>query len=229
VTIAQTSQLLQLVLNSAVMMLIALLWWGVVVFRLNTVSGQLQRFRQKTVDSRDRRLDGTSKGSIPSARQISERQFRRQRPYSVDRSLHRSQFRMRQQRHDLRVRYRLTRHSALIMHYVLLAQMTSLFLLSLRALVNSNMLITMALFMFVFGAAGILLSVALALLEFYQLSRLTVSEPDWQKARPSPSAMGAVAPQEHATLHPQTPSLAAITHQSESKDDQSPSARAMAI
>ncbi len=166
-SIAQTSQLLQLVLNSAVMMVIALLWWGVVVFRLNTVSNHMQRLR---------------------------RQYRRTRD---EEGQQRIRLRLRQHRHDLTVRYRLNRHSALIMHYVLLSLMASLFLLSLRALVNSNLLITAALFLFVLGAAGILLSVALALMEFYQLNVLMVTEPDWADIRPSPSAMMTVAPQYH--------------------------------
>jgi hypothetical protein len=165
VTIAQTSQLLQLVLNSALMMVIALMWWGVVVFRFNTVSSHIQRNR------RQYRLIKADEGSQNVL------------------------LRLRQYRHELTVRYRLTRHSALIMHYVLLVLMTSLFCLSLRALININLLITVALFLFVLGAAGILLSVALALMEFYQINVLTIPHPDWDKAEPMPSAMMAVAPQ----------------------------------
>jgi len=169
VSIAQTSQLLQLILNSAVMMVIALVWWGVVVFRLNTVSNQMRRIH---------------------------RRYRRVPP---DDNQQRVRSRLRQHRHDLTVRYRLTRHSVLMMHYVLLAQVASLFLLSLRALVNSNLLITMALFMFVMGTAGILLSVALALMEFYQMNVLTEHESRWTDLKPTPAAMGAVAPQYQIT------------------------------
>jgi hypothetical protein len=169
VSIAQTSQLLQLILNSAVMMVIALVWWGVVVFRLNTVSNQMQRLN---------------------------RRYRRNLP---DDGQPRVRSRLRQHRHDLKIRYRLTRHSVLMMHYVLLAQMASLFLLSLRALVNSNLLITMALFMFVTGTAGILLSVALALMEFYQLNVLSEHELGWADTKPVPGAMGAVGPQYQLT------------------------------
>lgn len=164
-SIAQTSQLLQLVLNSALMMVIALIWWGIVIFRLNTVSNQLQRLK---------------------------RQYRRTQPNQNQRQL---RLRLRHHRHDLAVRYRLTRHSALIMHYVLLALMASLFLLSLRALVNSNLLITAALCLFVTGAAGILLSVALALIEFYQLNVLMGHGMEWGDAQPAPSSMLTVAPQ----------------------------------
>lgn len=164
-SIAQTSQLLQLVLNSAVMMVIALMWWGVAVFRLNLVSNDMQRLR---------------------------RQYRRTRAEDGHTHL---LLRLRQHRHDLMVRHRLSRHSVLIMHYVLLSLMGSLFLLALRALVNTNLLITAALFLFVLGAAGILLSVALALMEFYQLNALMVHGPAWADYSPSPSAMGTVVPQ----------------------------------
>jgi hypothetical protein len=169
VSIAQTSQLLQLILNSAVMMVIALVWWGVIVFRLNTVSNQMRRINKR---------------------------YRRIPP---DDNQKRVRLRLRQHRHDLTVRYRLTRHSVLIMHYVLMAQMASLFLLSLRALVNSNFLITMALFMFVMGTAGILLSVALALMEFYQLNVLTEYESSWTDLKPAPAAIGSIAPQYQIT------------------------------
>jgi hypothetical protein len=165
VSIAQTSQLLQLVLNSAVMMVIALIWWGIVVFRLNTVSHHMHRLRRQYHRSK-------AKGSQP-----------------------RGLLRLRQHCQELTVRYRLNRHSALIMHYVLLSLMASLFCLALRALMNSNLLITVALFLFVLGAGGILLSVALALMEFYQLNLLTIEGSDWSKPMPTPTAMVTVAPQ----------------------------------
>ncbi|TVP61727.1 MAG: hypothetical protein EA342_20250 [Leptolyngbya sp. LCM1.Bin17] len=135
-SIAQTTQLLQLVLNSAIMMAIALAWWGIVMIRLEAISAQLQRLHQTA----PRTGGGVS-------------------PY----------------RHGIRVRYRLTRHSALIMHYVLLAMIASLVCLTLRALVNTNLLITVAVFLVVLGSAGILVSVALALLEFYHLNALEIT------------------------------------------------------
>jgi hypothetical protein len=137
-SIAQTTQLLQLVLNSALMMVIALTWWGVVVVRLGAISARLQRLHPK--------------------------------PY------------------ELRVRYRLNRHSALIMYYVLLMLMASLCCLALRALINANSLITVALFLFVLATVGMLISVALALMEFYQLNGLELSSPR-QRPRSRPQAL----------------------------------------
>lgn len=143
-SIAQTTQLLQLVLNSAIMMVVALAWWGIVVMRLSAVTAQMQRLRRQL-----------RRGDMPLRQG--------------------SLARLRQHRHELGVRYRLTRHSVLIMHYVLLVLMASLFFLSLRALISANGLITVALFLFVLGCAGILLSVVLALMEFYQLNVLELS------------------------------------------------------
>ncbi|NJL46472.1 MAG: hypothetical protein HC929_01790 [Leptolyngbyaceae cyanobacterium SM2_5_2] len=145
-SIAQTTQLLQLVLNSVLMMVIALIWWGVVVFRLGAISARLQRL--------DRRP------------------------------------------HGLRVRYRLNRHSALIMHYVLLMLMASLCCLALRALINANSLITVALVLFVLGTVGILVSVSLALMEFYQLNGLEIRTRTPRQQRPS------VLPATRPALHP---------------------------
>ncbi|NJL44957.1 MAG: DUF2721 domain-containing protein [Leptolyngbyaceae cyanobacterium SM2_3_12] len=157
-SIAQTTQLLQLVLNSAVMMVIALAWWGIVAMRLSAVTDQMQRLRRQL-----RQGDGALRqGSLA---------------------------RLRQHRHELGVRYRLTRHSVLIMHYVLLVLMTSLLLLSLRALINANGLITVALFLFVMGCAGIVLSVALALMEFYQLNALEISPGRRSGKPPGPASV----------------------------------------
>ncbi len=139
-SIAQTTQLLQLVLNSGLMMVIALAWWGVVVFRLGAISARLQRLERRP--------------------------------------------------HALRVRYRLNRHSALIMHYVLLMLMASLCCLALRALIDANTLITAALLLFVLGNVGILVSVTLALMEFYQLNGLEMRP---AQPRPRPVVLPAAA------------------------------------
>jgi hypothetical protein len=147
-SIAQTTQLLQLVLNSVLMMVIALAWWGVVVFRLGAISARLQR------------LD--------------------RRPYA------------------LRVRYRLNRQSALIMHYVLLMLMASLCCLALRALIHANSLITVALVLFVLGTIGILVSVTLALMEFYQLNGLEVRAPQ-PRVRQRPSILPNITTEKQAT------------------------------
>ncbi|MGF1569957.1 MAG: hypothetical protein ACFCVD_18125 [Nodosilinea sp.] len=167
-SIAQTTQLLQLLLNSAVMMAIALAWWGVVVVRLGAVSAQMQRLR---------------------------RQYRQAARWETNQPQG-TLMRLRQYRHELLVRYRLTRHSALIMHYVLLVLMASLFSLSLRALIHGNVLITVALFLLVLGAAGILLSVMLALMEFYQLNGLEGRWLDPVASDPElPTIRGVTAPE----------------------------------
>jgi hypothetical protein len=156
VSVTQTTQLLHLLLNAALVMAIALVWWGVVVFKLNNVSTQMQRLqRQYYQQARGDALEVSTNWA-----------------------------RLRRHRHDLLVRYRLTRHNALIMHYVLLLLVSSLFCLALRALVNTNLLITASMFLFVMGVFGLLLSVVLVLMEFYQVAVSgTISAPVAQVPR----------------------------------------------
>lgn len=131
-TVAQTTQLLQLMLNSALMLALALAWWGGVWLRyqgvIHAVHGRGRRVRRE-----------------PGRRQGWPD-------------------------HQLRVRHRLTHHSLLLMYYVLLALAASLLALGLRTLIWGDWLISLALVLFVAGVAGMLGSVALALLEFYQMS-----------------------------------------------------------
>lgn len=142
-TVAQTTQLIQLILNSALMMVLAMAWWGVVWLRFNAIVSELRhQERQYQVQLRAAAIAG--------------------QPWP----------RRRSHRHQLRVRYRLNRHSMLTMHYVLLALAGSLLGLGLRMLISGDWLIALALVLFVLAAVGLLCSVALALLEFYQLSGL---------------------------------------------------------
>jgi len=127
-TVAQTTQLLQLMLTSALMLALALAWWGGVWLRYQGVAHAVQ--------GRGRRA-------------------RRGWPD-----------------YHLRVRHRLNHHSLLLMYYVLLALAASLLALGLRTLVRGDWLISLALVLFVVGVAGMLASVALTLLEFYQMGDL---------------------------------------------------------
>jgi hypothetical protein len=147
ITVEQTTQLIQLILNSALMMAVALVWWGVVWLRQGAIAAQLQTHQRRLAQLR---------GEGPSAERLAY---------------------LRQLRLQLQARYRLTRHSALVMHAVLLALVGSIFSLSLRTLMGGNWLIPLALVLFVGGIGGLLLSVGLALLEFYQLELLEETRP----------------------------------------------------
>lgn len=142
-SVEQTTQLIQLILNSALMLAIAVGWWGVMWLRHSTLVSQIQAHQRRT-----HRLaaDGLLNSDLLTSR--------------------------RQQRYHLQTRYRLTRHSVLIMHYVLLGLVSSLFCLSLRTLFGGEWLIPAALALFILGVTGLMLSVALALMEFYQINFL---------------------------------------------------------
>lgn len=145
-SVEQTTQLIQLILNSALMLAIAVGWWGVMWLRHSTLVSQIQAHQRHTY-----RLAAES---------------------LLDSDLLTSR---RQQRYHLQTRYCLTRHSVLIMHYVLLGLVSSLFCLSLRTLFGGEWLIPTALALFILGVTGLMLSVALALMEFYQITLLEES------------------------------------------------------
>ena len=140
-TVEQTSQLIQLILNSALMMAVTLAWWGALWLRHSTISTQMQ--------AHQRRVQRLIQGEQLTVETLAY---------------------LRQQRYQLQGQQRLMRHSLLLVHYGLLAFMTSLFCLGLRVLFNANWLIAAAMFVFVLGVTGMLLSVLLTLLEFYQTS-----------------------------------------------------------
>lgn len=153
-TIEQTTQLIQLILNSALMMAIALAWWGIVWLRYTAIAAQLQEQQRRII-------------------QLLDTGYRTLDQLAI----------LKQQRFELQTRYRLTRHSAWLMHYVLLALMGSVFCLALRTLVRVNGLIPTALILFVLGIGGLLLSVGIALMEFYQRGILEVSMPGRSRLR----------------------------------------------
>ncbi|MBD2259799.1 hypothetical protein [Pseudanabaena sp. FACHB-2040] len=157
ITVEQTTQLIQLILNSALMMAISLAWWGVVWLRHSAISTQLQAHQRRMAHLRG--AEG----------------------HSLDQIAHQRQLRL-----QIQARYRLTRHSALVMHVVLLALVSSVFSLALRTLMGGNWLIPLALVLFVLGIGGLLLSVGLALLEFYQMGLLEEAAPTRTRSRRSP-------------------------------------------
>lgn len=166
-TVEQTTQLIQLILNSALMMAIALVWWGVVWLRHSAVVAQLQGHQRRTACF-------IAAGSL-DAEQLAY---------------------LKHQRIYLQARFRLTRHGVLVMHGVLVALVGSLFGLSLRTLFGSNWLIPLSLVLFVVGIGGLLLSVLLTLMEFYQLGLL--EEGKFHRSRPRPFPVASLP----ATVNP---------------------------
>ncbi|NEQ33758.1 MAG: DUF2721 domain-containing protein [Leptolyngbya sp. SIO4C5] len=133
-TIAQTSQLIQLILNSVLMLVVCIGLLSGLRLRYNTVLQQLQNLQQQS-------WSRSQLGGSPSP--------------------------LRGHRQRLQRQYRLASSSHLIMHYVGLLFVGSTFALAARTLLNLGWLIPLALFLFVLGTGGMLLSLSLALLDFY--------------------------------------------------------------
>ncbi|NJO11017.1 MAG: DUF2721 domain-containing protein [Leptolyngbyaceae cyanobacterium SL_1_1] len=147
-TIAQTSQLIQLILNSVLMIAVCIGLLGGLRLRHSAVTHQLQSLQQLYVQ---RSLQGAW-GTADL---------------------------LRSQRQQLQHQYRLATSSHLIMYYVVLLFVASTFTLAARTLLNLGWLIPLALVLFVLGTGGMLLSVALALLDFYcALQRSSPREPN---------------------------------------------------
>lgn len=140
-SVEQTSQLIQLILNSALMIVVSVLVLGALWLRHNAIADQLKVLQRQF--TRTQQMDlGLGVDALAS---------------------------LKQQRFQLQARYRLTRHSTLVMHYALLAFVTSLFTLAIRTVLNVDGLIPTALVLFVLGSAGLLTSVVITLMDFYQL------------------------------------------------------------
>ena len=152
-SVHQTSQLIQLILNSALMITVCVGLLGGLWLRHGAISNQLRSHKGQIL-----KLSNPSTGSGPE--QLAQ---------------------LRHDRCHLQRRYHLIHSSTLVIHYALLVFIASLFTLALRTLVNLSWLIPLALFLFIIGAGGVLVSVALALLEIHQGSQASVR----QLGRPS--------------------------------------------
>lgn len=128
-TVAQTTQLIQLILNAVLLLAISVAWWGLVWMRSSTVSDRLSR------------LQGIQPRAV-NPRWLSM----------------------------MRCQYRLSRVSVGVMNCVLVGLSGSLLGLSLRTLIHADWLISLAMVLFAGGAAGLLASIGLTLLEFYRRS-----------------------------------------------------------
>ncbi|MFE4106475.1 DUF2721 domain-containing protein [Almyronema epifaneia] len=179
-TIAQTSQLIQLILNSVLMIAVCIGLLSGLRLRHSTIIHQLQSLQQQYTHRTFQAAEGAGLALLRSQRQHLQRQ------------------------------YRLASSSHLLMHYVVLLFIGSTFALATRTLLNWGWLIPLALFLFVLGTGGLLISVALALLDFYHAlqrprapgldplprhpPRFLAARRRRRSARPLPSASAAIAP-----------------------------------
>lgn len=161
-SVDQTSQLIQLVLNSVLMAIACSLVLLAVVTRQTVTDYQLQRLNrdaQALLDGIDPLREAfIAEDVFPSA-------SRYYLPFSVRRE-RASQLKL-QQKH-LRQRHRMTQASILTTSVALLLLLSSTGLLALRTLIDWDWLVTLSLYLFTAGTLVFLISVGLALLEAYR-------------------------------------------------------------
>ncbi len=140
-TVEQTTQLIALILNSALMVLLSGLLWGAAWYRQQSLMTRLQETQRSQ-----------------------QLLFVNARPNRESQLHH-----LRQQRQRQRRQFRLAYISMVTLHYTLAMLMLSILLLGLRMLIFSNALISLAILLFVIGSAGLLIGVLLLLADVHQI------------------------------------------------------------
>jgi hypothetical protein len=147
-TIAQTSQLIQLILNSALMIAVTVLTLGAVWLRHTTVVEQWHsQHRSRSAGGKEGTFAAAAGAPAPGGQRLQ---------IGTEGTPH------------LPAQYQLTRLTTLIMHIALVVFVTSLFLLALRSLLNLGWLIPLAMLLFLGGTGFLLAGAGLLLLDFYQ-------------------------------------------------------------
>ncbi len=148
-SVEQTTQLIQLILNSVLMSVACALLLGGLTAHHAAIAHQLQLLTQRGLDGTDSRwrsesaldLSGNPSGN-PSG--------------NLRRQLQLAQY-----------RYRLSRYSVLSAYYALLFAIISCFALTIRGMLDWNWLIPFALALFVLGVSTLLVAVGLTLIDFH--------------------------------------------------------------
>ncbi|MDX2231286.1 MAG: DUF2721 domain-containing protein [Leptolyngbyaceae cyanobacterium bins.349] len=152
-SVEQTTQLIQLILNSVLMSIACALVLGGLTARHTFISQQLQGLHRPE-PSLDADLRSPATGwSVPS--RLSYR---------------------RSQIHRLRYRYRISRYSVLSAYYALLFAILSCFALVVRGMIDWNALIPIALGCFVIGVSTLLVAVGLTLVDWHLSDRALLDE-----------------------------------------------------
>lgn len=139
-SIAQTDQLLHLILNSLLLVTACVIVLSGMLIRHNVLTQQLRSIQREYSEL------------IEGAGRFNNARF--------------AQLKM--QLRQLRHRYRVTHFTVLTAHYALLFCVASTLVVALRTLINANWLITVALVLFVLGVTILLLSIGLTLMDIYQ-------------------------------------------------------------
>jgi hypothetical protein len=150
--VEQTDQLIQLILNSVVMMLTCVMVVGGWTTRHAATIDRLRLLQQEHLDRQDSPLTGFDRSSSHHVQQRRLSQFKANRL-------------------TLRRQYRLTQASVVTAVYALFCAVSSTLAIVCRALVDWNGLILIALVLFVAGLSLLLLSIGLVLVDIHLSSR----------------------------------------------------------
>ncbi|WP_421657020.1 DUF2721 domain-containing protein [Leptothermofonsia sp. ETS-13] len=154
-SVEQTTQLIQLILNSVLLTIACALALGRLGIRQATVEEHLKAASRHYSDLLDLKGEMEESSRILSLRRLSQtKKVLRQ----------------------LQQRYQVLYQSLLATHYAFLFAVISTFMMTLRALVNADWLITLAIGLFVISVSVLLLGVGLTLVEVHH-SKL----PLWQE------------------------------------------------
>lgn len=145
-SVEQTTQLIQLILNSVLMGVVCALVLGGLTVRHSALSEEIQALNQ--AGTQDVNWDGIRSQVLQQ----------------------------RQQRRYLHTRYRIMGYGVLMAYYALLFSILSGFLLALRGLVGWDWLIPVALVVFAIGISTLLVAVSLTLLEWHLSNRPLLDE-----------------------------------------------------
>ncbi|MDX2213543.1 MAG: DUF2721 domain-containing protein [Oculatellaceae cyanobacterium bins.114] len=168
-SIDQTSQLLQLILNSVLMLTTCVVIWGVLTVRHIAIHNRLRSLNQEYFELLNHAV-----------------MLRGDRLQQI-----------RGQLQQFRQRYQITHLSLLVLYVALLLLGLSAFIVVLRSLLNWQWLITGSLLLFALGTGAMLVGSGFALLDFYQARQSVLEEMSWVLGLGdnAPDAKAAKAPQ----------------------------------
>ncbi|MBD2464324.1 DUF2721 domain-containing protein [Oscillatoria sp. FACHB-1407] len=150
-SIEQTSQLLQLILNSVLMLTTCVVIWGVLTVRHIAIHHRLRGLNQEYFELLNHAV-----------------MLRGDRLHQI-----------RNQLQQFRQRYQTIYLSLLTLYGAVLFLSISAFMIVLRSLLNWQWLITGSLLLFALGTGAMLVGIGLALLDFYRSRQTMVEEMSW--------------------------------------------------
>ncbi|HEY9622280.1 MAG TPA: DUF2721 domain-containing protein [Crinalium sp.] len=150
-TVEQTSQLIQLILNSVLMVTACVIVLGVLLVRHTAVNNRLQQMNQEYFQLLSHAV------LLRGARLLQ----------------------IKAQLQQLRQRYRTSHRSLLSVYYALILLVVSTFLVALRTMIDWQGLITISLVFFTLGVGVLLFSIGFALLDFRSSQRSLWQEVNW--------------------------------------------------